>query len=325
MTTRPEQEQTAAFSAGPLGFLIFSLLMTVAGVAIVMAPRFPIILLSAGACYGALAFGYVRAYRSASQLRTIKHEFSETVEHVAGVALQLAAVSQSLSQRVATQSASLSTATGTSELMASITRQSAETGRNAVDLVSEAEQLANQSAAGLASLAVTVRDSNTAAGKIGSITKVVDQIAFQTNILALNAAVEAARAGQAGAGFAVVADEVRSLAQRCATASQEISDLAQESIAKARAGESEMEQVSGAMHALIGHTGKVKELVDEIAVNSDELAHGSDSVLQEMKQVEEDSHSTEAISVQTATTGQELSERGETMRTWVARLSRISV
>jgi len=55
------------------------------------------------------------------------------------------------------------------------------------------------------------------------------------------------------------------------------------------------------------------------------LAHGSDSVLQEMKQVEEDSHSTEAISVQTATTGQELSERGETMRTWVARLSRISV
>jgi methyl-accepting chemotaxis protein len=325
MTTRPEQEETAAFSKGPLGFVVFSLLMTAAGVAIAKAPHFPAILLSAGACYGALALGYVRACRSASQLRTIKREFSETVEQVVGAALQLAAASQSVSQRMATQSASLSAATGTSELMASITRQTAETGRVAVSLVSEAEQLANQSAAGLASLAGTLRESNTAAGKIGSITKVVDQIAFQTNILALNAAVEAARAGQAGAGFAIVADEVRNLAQRCATASQEISDLAQESIARARAGESEMEQVSGAMHALISHTGKVKGLVDEVAVNSDELARGSDSVLQEMKQVEEHTQGTEASSEETATTGQELSERGETMRTLVARLSRISV
>ena len=112
--------------------------------------------------------------------------------------------------------------------------------------------------------------------------------------------------------------------QRCATASQEISDLAQESIAKARAGESEMAQVSGAMHALIDHTGKVKEMVDEIASNSDELAHGSESIVEEMKQVEELTRGTAASSAQTATTGEELSGRGQAMRMLVARLSQIS-
>ena len=69
------------------------------------------------------------------------------------------------------------------------------------------------------------QEVSSASSKIGGIAKIIEDIAFQTNILALNAAVEAARAGEAGKGFAVVADEVRNLATKSSEAAKDTTAL----------------------------------------------------------------------------------------------------
>src|SRR4051794_41479585 len=95
----------------------------------------------------------------------------------------------------------------------------------------------------------SMKEINSSSEKISKIIRVINEIAFQTNILALNAAVEAARAGEAGMGFAVVADEVRSLAQRSAQAAKDTAALIEESISRSREGSTKLQNVAGTIRA----------------------------------------------------------------------------
>jgi methyl-accepting chemotaxis protein/methyl-accepting chemotaxis protein-1 (serine sensor receptor) len=149
---------------------------------------------------------------------------------------------------------------------------------------------------------------------VAKIIRVIDEIAFQTNILALNAAVEAARAGEAGMGFAVVADEVRNLAQRSAQAAKDTAALIEESIARSREGSTKLDQVAGAIRAITESSGKVKVLVDEVKQGSEEQARGIRQIAKAISHMEQVTQKSAASAEASASAGQQMSAQAETLR-----------
>lgn len=165
-----------------------------------------------------------------------------------------------------------------------------------------------------------MRDINASSDKIGKIIKVIDDIAFQTNILALNAAVEAARAGEAGMGFAVVADEVRNLAQRSAQAAKDTAGLIEDSIAKSNEGRGKLEEVSTSVRSLTDDAQKVKTLVDEVKLGSEEQARGIEQITRAISQMEQVTQKAAANAEETASAGEEMSTQAENLNGIVMRL-----
>ncbi|OYU19965.1 MAG: hypothetical protein CFE34_02470 [Rhodobacteraceae bacterium PARR1] len=126
----------------------------------------------------------------------------------------------------------------------------------------------------LASAVQAMQRMEASSGKIGTISEVMEAIAFQTNLLALNAGVEAARAGDAGRGFAVVATEVRALAQRAADSAKDIQTLVTTSRHSMAEGSQLVQQTSEALGVLIRHTVDNAASVAEIAQRTREQSGG---------------------------------------------------
>ena len=165
-----------------------------------------------------------------------------------------------------------------------------------------------------------MNEINASSDQISKIIKVIDEIAFQTNILALNAAVEAARAGQAGLGFAVVADEVRNLAQRSAQAAKDTAGLIEGSIAKSNDGKTKLDQVATAVLSITESAGKAKTLVDEVKLGSEEQARGIEEISKAIAQIEDVTQSTAAQAEKSATASRELSTQAQAINLVVLRL-----
>lgn len=273
-----------------------------------------------------LAIGFVVVFvlRSVNAtLRSAVSELSEGAGQVASAAGQISSSSQSLAQGASEQAASLEETSASSEEINSMARKNAENSQAANSLVTQSQQKFTETNHSLETMVVAMGDIKASSDKVARIIKVIDEIAFQTNILALNAAVEAARAGEAGMGFAVVADEVRNLAQRCAQAAKDTASLIEESLGKSHEGMSNLDHVAEAIRSITESSAKMKVLVDEVNLGSQEQSRGIEQISKAIAQMDRVTQSTAASAQESASASEELSAQAEAMQQAVTKLSRL--
>jgi methyl-accepting chemotaxis protein/methyl-accepting chemotaxis protein-1 (serine sensor receptor) len=252
--------------------------------------------------------------RTTRQLREVAAHLADGAEQITSASSQVASSSQTLAQGASEQAGALEETSSSSEEITSMTRKNAENSQAAAALMVEVDRHVMEGNRTLEEMVHSMREITGSSDKISKIIKVIDEIAFQTNILALNAAVEAARAGEAGMGFAVVADEVRSLAQRSAQAADDTAGLIVESMAKSNEGSERLEHVAQVIRAITESAAQVKTLVDEVNLGSQEQARGIEHISKSIAEMDRVTQSNAASAEQSASASQEMSAQAEALQ-----------
>ncbi|GLC82361.1 methyl-accepting chemotaxis protein [Lacrimispora brassicae] len=240
-------------------------------------------------------------------------------DQVASGSNQVSGSSISLSQGATEQASSVEQLTASIEEIAAQTRQSAGFAGQANELADAAKRNAEHGNEQMRGMLQAMEEINDSSANISRIIKVIDEIAFQTNILALNAAVEAARAGEYGKGFAVVADEVRSLAVRSADAAKETTDMIGNSIKKVEGGTRIAKETAGALIKIVEDVEKVASLIGDIAIASNNQAEGIAQINLGVMQVSQVIQTNSATSEESAAASEELAGQAEMLKDQVSR------
>lgn len=246
-------------------------------------------------------------------LSNLTASLNETAQQIETASTHLSSTSQALAHSATSQAAALQETAATSEEVSSMARRNAQGAGQARQLMQTASENFKAVDTAQSQLVSAMSEISDSSARISKIIRVIEEIAFQTNILALNAAVEAARAGQFGMGFTVVAEEVRNLAQRCTQAVKDTAALIDDSVSRTAAGSERLEVVTKLLAKNRSIATEVEQLISQISSASQEQVSGVEQISKTVHATSQGTQVTATHADSSASTVAELSEQAKTL------------
>ncbi len=267
-------------------------------------------------------------YRTINEMvRLLNASFIKIKEATAKIdssSKQVSESSQTLAQGAGVQAGSIEELSASLSYISNQVNINAENAKIANQLANVSEKVTQDTLADMQEMSDSMNEISESSDNISRVIKVIDDIAFQTNILALNAAVEAARAGEAGKGFAVVADEVRNLAAKSSEASKETAGLIETSIIAVKRGENIAQKTRQAFEDLAGKVEEMAKTVEKITAATDEQASSIHQISNGVEQISSVVQSNSATSEESAAVSVELSEQANILKDLVSQFKLLS-
>jgi methyl-accepting chemotaxis protein len=245
-------------------------------------------------------------------------QINEASDQVASGAGQVAMASQNISHGSTEQASSVEELSASMTDLSNQTKDNAQAANEADKLAVKVRESADIGKQRMNDMLGAMNEIDASSQNIAKIIKVIDEIAFQTNILALNAAVEAARAGVHGKGFAVVAEEVRNLAARSAEAARETTALIEGSMDHISRGSDYTSQTATVLEEIVNGIKNVSESVANIARSSNDQASAILQIDSGIDQVARIVQSHSATAEQSAATSEELTGQASMLKELVS-------
>ncbi|MDR0935317.1 MAG: HAMP domain-containing methyl-accepting chemotaxis protein [Oscillospiraceae bacterium] len=246
-------------------------------------------------------------------------EIRTSADQVASGSQLVAQASQTLASGATEQAVTIEKFSETINEIQSLANENALVADLAMEHTLDSEKLMGECTDAMGEMLTAMRSIDDSSQNISKVIKVIDDIAFQTNILALNAAVEAARAGQHGKGFAVVAEEVRSLASKSAEAARETAELIEGSTKTVAEGNSIVNRVSESLQAVDTLSKQNAESIENLRSASSRQSESVSGVAVAINQLSSVVQANSATAQETAASSQQISAQSAMLDEIVSR------